>query len=112
MIISVTSTRLLEKNNTNVEMSLIFQWWKVRKLLLKRTFRYLGMAQISVIVPDDIQELLAEVAKETGRSVSSICSDYIEEGVYKHVEQLNKVEIWRGQIAKRKAREILEEKGA
>jgi predicted transcriptional regulator len=60
------------------------------------------MPQISVIVPDDIQELLSEVAKETGRSVSSLCADYIADGVYGHVERLNKVEVWRGQLAKRK----------
>jgi predicted transcriptional regulator len=92
-------------------MSGIFHFREVRELLVKRTSHFLGMAQISVIVPDDIQELLAEVAKETGRSVSSIASDYIEEGVYKHVEQLNKVEIWRGQIAKRKTKKNVEEKG-
>lgn len=63
------------------------------------------MPQISVVVSDDIQELLAEVAEETGRSVSSLCADYIEDGVYGHIERLNKVEVWRGQLEKRRAKQ-------
>lgn len=53
------------------------------------------MAQFSVIVPDDLGELINEIAKKTGRSISSLCADYLQEGVYRHVEQLNKVEAWR-----------------
>ncbi len=91
-----------------MDISWGFHLEKVRKLLFTGTFKKVNhhnMPQVSVVVPDDIQELLTEVAKETGRSISSLCADYIEEGVYKHVEQLNKVEIWRSQIAKRKTRQ-------
>jgi predicted transcriptional regulator len=63
------------------------------------------MAQFSIIVSDDIGKLINEVADQTGRSISSLCADYLEEGVYRHIEQLNKVEVWRGQIDKRKRRE-------
>ncbi len=63
------------------------------------------MAQVSVILPDDVYGLLAEVAKETGRSTSSLCSDFIKDGVYREIESLNKVEVWRSMIAKRKQRE-------
>ena len=64
-----------------------------------------SMAQFSIIVSDDIGKLINEVADQTGRSISSLCADYLEEGVYRHIEQLNKVEVWRGQIDKRKRRE-------
>lgn len=61
-----------------------------------------SMAQVSVIVPEDIYGLLAELAEETGRSTSSLCSQYIREGIYKEIDNLNKVEAWRDMVAKRK----------
>jgi hypothetical protein len=57
-----------------------------------------SMAQFSVIVPDDLGELINDISKQTGRSISSLCADYLQEGAYRHVEQLNKVEIWRKEI--------------
>lgn len=59
------------------------------------------MAQFSVIVPDDLGELINEISKQTGRSISSLCADYLQEGAYRHVEQLNKVEVWRSQLSER-----------
>jgi hypothetical protein len=59
------------------------------------------MAQFSVIVPDDLGELINEISKQTGRSISSLCADYLQEGAYRHVEQLNKVEVWRSQLTER-----------
>lgn len=59
------------------------------------------MAQFSVIVPDDLGELISEISKQTGRSISSLCADYLQEGAYRHVEQLNKVEVWRTQLLER-----------
>ncbi|NER31126.1 MAG: hypothetical protein F6J89_26775 [Symploca sp. SIO1C4] len=59
------------------------------------------MAQFSVIVPDDLGELISEISKQTGRSVSSLCADYLQEGAYRHIEQLNKVEAWRETLAKK-----------
>lgn len=61
-----------------------------------------SMAQVSVIVPEDIYALLAELAEETGRSTSSLCSQYIREGIYKEIDNLNKVGAWRDMVAKRK----------
>ncbi len=57
-----------------------------------------SMAQFSVIVPDDLGELINDISKQTGRSISSLCADYLQEGAYRHVEQLNKVEVWRREV--------------
>lgn len=59
------------------------------------------MAQITVTIPDDIAEVIAAIVAQTGRSQSSLCASYIEEGVYKHVEQLNKVEAWKSMIKRK-----------
>jgi predicted DNA-binding protein len=60
------------------------------------------MAQVSVIVPEDIYALLSELVEETGRSTSSLCSHYIREGIYKEIDNLNKVGAWRDMVAKQK----------
>jgi predicted transcriptional regulator len=60
-----------------------------------------NMAQTSVIIPDDIYALLQQIAGETGRSISSLCSDFIKDGVYQEIENLNKVETWKKAIAMR-----------
>lgn len=59
------------------------------------------MAQTSVIIPDDIYALLQQISGETGRSISSLCSDFIKDGVYQEIENLNKVEAWKKTIATR-----------
>ena len=64
------------------------------------------MAQFSVIVPDDLGELINEISKQTGRSISSLCADYLQEGAYRHVEQLNKIEVWREHIKSKPAKEV------
>lgn len=61
-----------------------------------------SMAQFSVIVPDDLGELINDISKQTGRSISSLCADYLQEGAYRHVEQLNKVEAWRKEVSLKK----------
>ena len=61
--------------------------------------------QVSVIVPDDLYELLQELAQETNRPLSSLCAAFIREGVYNEIERLNKIESWRGMVAQRKARQ-------
>jgi predicted DNA-binding protein len=63
------------------------------------------MAQTSVVIPDDLYELLQKISTETGRSISGLCAGYIEDGIYTHIEKLNKVEVWQGQLAKRKQRQ-------
>lgn len=51
--------------------------------------------QINVTVPDDIADLIDEIIEQTGRTQSSLCSDWIKDGAYKEVEQLKTVEGWR-----------------
>lgn len=53
------------------------------------------MAQTSVVIPDDLYELLQQISTETGRSISSLCSDFIKDGIYKEIEALQRVEEWR-----------------
>ncbi|HAA29980.1 MAG TPA: hypothetical protein DCE56_22690 [Cyanobacteria bacterium UBA8553] len=60
------------------------------------------MAQTSVVIPDDIYKLLQLISNETGRSVSGLCSDFIKDGVYREIENLNKVEDWKERLAKKK----------
>ena len=59
------------------------------------------MAQTSVVIPDDIYAVLTQISNETGRSISSLCSDFIKDGVYKEVEALSKVETWRQMVTKK-----------
>jgi hypothetical protein len=61
------------------------------------------MPQITVTIPDDVAELVASIVQETGRSQSGLCASYIEEGVYRHIEQLTKIENWKLIVKKRKA---------
>lgn len=63
--------------------------------------KHTKMAQTSVIIPDDIYALLQQISGETGRSISSLCSDFIKDGVYQEIENLNKVEVWKKTIATR-----------
>lgn len=64
------------------------------------------MAQTSVIIPDDIYALLQQISAETGRSISSLCSDFIKDGVYQEIEHLNKVEAWKKTIATRRGADL------
>ena len=57
------------------------------------------MAQTSVVIPDDLYDLLQQMAKVTGRSISSLCSDFIKDGIYKEIESLKKVEEWKQMIS-------------
>jgi hypothetical protein len=63
------------------------------------------MAQTSVVIPDDLYNLLQRISQETNRSISGLCAGYIEDGIYTHIERLHKVEVWKGMIAKRKPEE-------
>jgi len=60
------------------------------------------MPQITVTIPDDIAEVISAIVAETGRSQSSLCASYIQEGVYKHIEQLSKVEAWKSTIERKR----------
>ncbi len=59
------------------------------------------MAQVTVSIPDDLAEIISLIVKETGRSQSGLCADWIKDGVYKEVENLNKVEVYKSLLKKR-----------
>ena len=63
------------------------------------------MPQITVTIPEDIAEVISAIVAETGRSQSSLCASYIEEGVYKHIEQLSKVEAWKSTIERKRLKD-------
>lgn len=60
------------------------------------------MPQITITIPDYMAELISAIVAETGRSQSSLCASYIQEGVYKHIEQLSKVEAWKSAIERKR----------
>ncbi len=60
--------------------------------------------QLTIVVPDDIGELIGLIAKETGRSQSGLCADWVKDGAYKEIENLNKVEVYKNLLSKRKAK--------
>ena len=57
--------------------------------------------QISVTISDEEYQLLTEIAKATGRSNSALAGEWIRQGLYNEVGNLNKVEVWRGMVAKK-----------
>lgn len=58
--------------------------------------------QISVTISDEEYQLLSDIAKATGRSNSALAGEWIRQGLYEEVGNLNKVEVWRNMVAKRK----------
>lgn len=63
------------------------------------------MAKVQVTVPDDLHQLLQELAQDTGQSVSALAADFIKQGAYSETEMRNKVEIYRDKRAKRLSKE-------
>jgi predicted transcriptional regulator len=63
------------------------------------------MAQISVVISDEEFKILSELAKETGRSNSSLAAEWIRRGIYEEISNQNKVEVWRSMVDKRRTRE-------
>jgi len=57
--------------------------------------------QISVTISDEEYQLLSDIAKVTGRSNSALAGEWIRQGLYAEVGNLNKVEVWRNMVAKR-----------
>ncbi|MEL7039440.1 MAG: hypothetical protein AAFO04_28065 [Cyanobacteria bacterium J06592_8] len=53
-------------------------------------------------IPDDLGEILQLILEETGRTQSGMCAIWIREGIYKEIEQLNKVEVYKNLLNKRK----------
>lgn len=55
------------------------------------------MAQISVVISDETEKLLGELAKVTGLTKSSLAAEIIRRGLYEEASNLNKVAIFRKQ---------------
>jgi predicted transcriptional regulator len=53
------------------------------------------MAKIDVTIPDDLKEILQELADSTGQSLSGVASDCIKLGVLDFIEARNKMEVYR-----------------
>ena len=48
------------------------------------------MAHFSITIPDDIAEVIALLAEDTGRSRSSICSQLVQDGIWIEIERREK----------------------
>ena len=59
------------------------------------------MAQITITIPDSLEELLRSVAEDQGRPLSQLASICLEQGLYEQLEKLNKAEVYRNLIIKR-----------
>jgi hypothetical protein len=67
------------------------------------------MASVTVIIPDDLDEILKLILEETGRTQSGMCAIWIREGIYREVENLNKLEVYKSLLKKRRKPETPEE---
>lgn len=59
------------------------------------------MAQFSVVISDEEFKLLADLAKVTGRSNSSLAAEWIRRGIYEEIGNQKQVEVWKSMIKKR-----------
>ncbi|MBU7581452.1 MAG: ribbon-helix-helix protein, CopG family [Nostoc sp. TH1S01] len=53
------------------------------------------MAKIDVTIPDDLKEILQELANDTGQSLSAVAADCIKLGVLDFIETRTKMEVYR-----------------
>ena len=53
------------------------------------------MAKIDVTIPDDLKEILQELANDTGQSLSAVAADCIKLGILDFIESRTKMEIYR-----------------
>lgn len=53
------------------------------------------MAKIDVTIPDDLKEMLQELADDTRQSLSSVAADCIKLGILDFIESRNKMEVYR-----------------
>ena len=60
-------------------------------------------SQYSISVPDPLQELIDLIAEEKQMSKSSTVVYLIEKGMPSVIEELNKFEVYKEMVAKRKA---------
>ncbi|MHC5755835.1 MAG: hypothetical protein ACYTXF_35400 [Nostoc sp.] len=66
------------------------------------------MAKINVTIPDDIRDILQELAKHGGQSLSEVAADCIKLGLVDFLEVRNKMEVYRSMLHKRLEREKAE----
>ncbi|AVH74442.1 MAG: ribbon-helix-helix protein, CopG family [Nostoc sp.] len=53
------------------------------------------MAKIDVTIPDDLKEMLQELADDTGQSLSAVAADCIKLGILDFIESRTKMEVYR-----------------
>lgn len=53
------------------------------------------MAKIDITVPDELKEILQELADDTGQSLSSVAADCIKLGILDFIESRTKMEVYR-----------------
>lgn len=68
------------------------------------------MAKIDVTIPDELKEILRELAKDSGQSLSEIAADCIKLGLVNFLEVRNKMEVYRKMRYQRLEREKLDTK--
>lgn len=61
------------------------------------------MARIEVTIPDDLKNLLEELAAENSQTLSSLAADCLRSGAYLEVEHRNKVEVFRKLVKQRRS---------
>jgi metal-responsive CopG/Arc/MetJ family transcriptional regulator len=62
------------------------------------------MAQISITIPNDLEEILNLLSSEQKRSKSELASHALELGLAQYLEALNKREVYKSLVEKRKAK--------
>lgn len=50
--------------------------------------------QISVSIPTKLAGVLQKISEDTGKSQSSLCASWIEDGLYSEIEKQNKLEVY------------------
>lgn len=63
------------------------------------------MGKIDVTIPDDIKEILRELAQDSGQSLSEVAADCIKLGLVDFLEVRNKMEVYRKMRHQRGQRE-------
>ena len=79
--------------------------WNLHDMLVPVTQEILKMAQISVTIPSDLDEILNFLSAEHRRSKSDLASHALEIGLTHYLESLNKREVYLSLVEKRRARE-------
>ncbi len=65
--------------------------------MTKISLNQAGMAQISVVISDETEKLLEDLAKATGLTKSSLAAEILRKGLYEEASNQTKVSIFRKQ---------------